>query len=46
MMSQNRQVSIDRADARNDYEVNQKIELELAHLQDKTDFCEASRSWN
>ena len=32
MMSQNRQVAIDRADARNDYEVNQKEELEMAHL--------------
>ncbi len=37
MMSQNRQASIDRADARNDYEVNQKTELELSHLQDKVD---------
>ncbi len=37
MMSQNRQAAIDRADARNDYEVNQKEELEMAHLQDKID---------
>jgi uncharacterized membrane protein len=37
IMSQNRQASIDRADARNDYEVNQKVELEIEHMQDKID---------
>lgn len=37
MMSQNRQASIDRADARNDHEVNQKTELEITLLQDKID---------
>ncbi len=35
MMSQNRQSAIVRADARNDYEVNQKVELEIELLQDK-----------
>ncbi|MCG9889750.1 MAG: DUF1003 domain-containing protein [Thermosynechococcaceae cyanobacterium MS004] len=35
MMSQNRQAAIDRADARHDYEVNQKAELEIEVLQDK-----------
>lgn len=35
MMSQNRQASIDREDARHDYEVNQKAELEIELLQDK-----------
>jgi uncharacterized membrane protein len=35
MMSQNRQAAIDRVDARHDYEVNQKAELEIELLQDK-----------
>jgi uncharacterized membrane protein len=35
MMSQNRQATIDRKDAKNDYEVNQKVELEIALMQDK-----------
>ncbi|NJM67551.1 MAG: DUF1003 domain-containing protein [Acaryochloris sp. RU_4_1] len=35
MMSQNRQAAIDRADAKHDYEVNQKAELEIELLQDK-----------
>ena len=35
MMSQNRQATIDRNEARHDYEVNQKAELEIELLQDK-----------
>lgn len=35
MMSQNRQSAIDRLDAKHDYEVNQKAELEIELLQDK-----------
>ncbi|NJN39352.1 MAG: DUF1003 domain-containing protein [Acaryochloridaceae cyanobacterium CSU_3_4] len=35
MMSQNRQAAIDRADAKHDYAVNQKAELEIELLQDK-----------
>lgn len=35
MMSQNRQAAIDRLDAKHDYEVNQKAELEIELLQDK-----------
>jgi uncharacterized membrane protein len=35
MMSQNRQSAIDRQDARHDYEVNMKAELEIELLQDK-----------
>jgi uncharacterized membrane protein len=35
MMSQNRQAAIDRVDAKHDYEVNQKAELEIELLQDK-----------
>ncbi|MGB8699376.1 MAG: DUF1003 domain-containing protein [Thermosynechococcaceae cyanobacterium] len=35
MMSQNRQAAIDREDAKHDYEVNQKAELEIELLQDK-----------
>ncbi len=35
MMSQNRQATIDRQEARHDYEVNMKAELEIELLQDK-----------
>ncbi|PSB04585.1 DUF1003 domain-containing protein [Merismopedia glauca] len=35
MMSQNRQATIDQVDAKHDYEVNQKAELEIELLQDK-----------
>ncbi|HEY9644921.1 MAG TPA: DUF1003 domain-containing protein [Chroococcidiopsis sp.] len=35
MMSQNRQSVIDRQDAKHDYEVNMKAELEIELLQDK-----------
>ncbi|MBD2580394.1 DUF1003 domain-containing protein [Oscillatoria sp. FACHB-1406] len=35
MMSQNRQAAIDRAEARHDYEVNLKSELEIELMQDK-----------
>lgn len=35
MMSQNRQAAIDRQDARHDYEVNMKAELEIELLHDK-----------
>lgn len=35
MMSQNRQAAIDRVDAKHDYEVNQKAELEIELMQDK-----------
>jgi uncharacterized membrane protein len=35
MMSQNRQADIDRADAKHDYEVNMKAELEIELLHDK-----------
>lgn len=35
MMSQNRQAQIDRTDAKHDYEVNLKAELEVALLHDK-----------
>jgi uncharacterized membrane protein len=35
MMSQNRQSNIDRADAKHDYEVNMKAELEIELLHDK-----------
>ncbi|MCA9913722.1 MAG: DUF1003 domain-containing protein [Anaerolineae bacterium] len=37
LMSQNRQADIDRAQARNDYEVNLKAELEIADLHRKID---------
>ena len=37
MMSQNRQAAIDRADARGDYDVNRKAELEIELLHDKLD---------
>ncbi len=37
MMSQNRQVAKDRLDARHDYEVNTKAELEIAALHVKLD---------
>lgn len=35
MMSQNRHAAIDRTEAKHDYEVNQKAELEIALVQDK-----------
>ncbi len=35
MMSQNRQATIDRQDAKYDYEVNKKAELEIELLHDK-----------
>ncbi|MGB5635701.1 MAG: DUF1003 domain-containing protein [Waterburya sp.] len=35
MMSQNRQSAIDRKEAKHDYEVNLKSELEIELLQDK-----------
>lgn len=35
MMSQNRQENIDRQDAKHDYEVNMKAELEIELLHDK-----------
>jgi uncharacterized membrane protein len=35
MMSQNRQAAIDRIEAKHDYEVNQKAELEIELVQDK-----------
>lgn len=35
MMSQNRQANIDRTDAKHDYEVNMKAELEIELLHDK-----------
>ena len=38
MMSQNRQATIDRIEAKHDYEVNQKAELEIELLQDKINF--------
>lgn len=37
MMSQNRQASIDRADAKSDYDVNLKAELEIELLHQKVD---------
>jgi len=37
MMSQNRQSAIDRADAKNDYDVNRKAELEIELLHQKVD---------
>ena len=37
MMSQNRQVAMDRLDAHHDYEVNLKAELEIRHLHLKID---------
>lgn len=37
MMSQNRQAAIDRLEAKHDYEVNQKAELEIELLHDKMD---------
>ena len=37
MMSQNRQAALDRADAKNDYEVNIKAELEIELLHEKLD---------
>lgn len=36
-MSQNRQAAIDRLDAKHDYEVNVKAELEVELLHDKLD---------
>jgi hypothetical protein len=37
MMSQNRQATVDRQQAQNDYEVNVKAELEIELLHDKID---------
>lgn len=37
MMSQNRQAEIDRADARHDYDVNVRAELEIKLLHEKLD---------
>jgi len=37
MMSQNRQASMDRLDAANDYKVNLKAEIEIMGLHDKLD---------
>ncbi|MCQ8242147.1 DUF1003 domain-containing protein [Rhizosaccharibacter radicis] len=37
MMSQNRQAAIDRADARHDYDVNVRAELEIKLLHEKVD---------
>ena len=37
MMSQNRMAARDRADARNDYEVNVRAEMEIAALHAKLD---------
>lgn len=37
MMSQNRQAAQDRLQAKNDYEVNLKAELEIQHLHEKLD---------
>ena len=37
MMSQNRQAAIDRAEAKHDYDVNLKAELEIELLHEKAD---------
>ena len=42
MMSQNRQSMIDRADAKNDYDVNRKAELEIELLHEKVDMLRAT----
>lgn len=42
MMSQNRQSSIDRQDAKHDYEVNLKSELEIELIQDKISLLQES----
>lgn len=42
MMSQNRQSAIDRRDAKHDYEVNLKSELEIELLQDKISLLQES----
>ena len=42
MMSQNRQAMIDRADAKNDYDVNRKAELEIELLHEKVDLLRAT----
>ena len=42
MMSQNRQSAIDRRDAKHDYEVNLKSELEIELLQDKINLLRES----
>ncbi|MGI4940512.1 MAG: DUF1003 domain-containing protein [Janthinobacterium lividum] len=42
MMSQNRQASIDRADARHDYEINVTAELEIKLLHEKVDLLRAT----
>lgn len=41
-MSQNRQSAIDRRDAKHDYEVNLKSELEIELLQDKISLLQES----
>ena len=38
MMSQNRQSSIDRQEAKHDHEVNLKAELEIELLHDKNEY--------
>lgn len=42
MMSQNRQAAIDRADAKSDYDVNLKAELEIELLHQKVDLMRES----
>ncbi len=42
MMSQNRQSAIDRRDAKHDYEINLKSELEIELLQDKINLLRES----
>ena len=42
MMSQNRQATIDRADARHDYEINVTAELEIKLLHEKVDQLRAA----
>jgi uncharacterized membrane protein len=44
MMSQNRQEARDRMQARRDYQVNLKAELEIRHLHQKIDHL-LSRQW-
>jgi uncharacterized membrane protein len=41
MMSQNRQAAIDRKDAKHDYDVNMKAELEVELLHDKISLLQA-----
>ncbi len=42
MMSQNRQAMVDRADAKSDYDVNRKAELEIELLHEKVDLLRAT----